>query len=93
MSASDMQNHLQDLQTERALASIGGLAGNSAYMADLDHEIAATHSAYVGAAVTEIATLRARLSGLRSGKEKTMAPRFWTITIGDRTLTVAAGTA
>lgn len=67
MSASDMQNHLQVLQTERALASIEGLSANSAYMADLDHEIAATHAAYVGAAVTEIATLRARLSGHQVG--------------------------
>ena len=67
MSAIDMQNHLQDLQTERALASIEGLAANSAYMADLAHEIAATHAAYVGAAVTEIATLRAQLSGPRVG--------------------------
>jgi hypothetical protein len=32
-------------------------------MADLDQEIADTHSAYVGAAVTEIATLRGQLSG------------------------------
>lgn len=67
MSAIEMQNHLQDLQTERALASIEGLTGNSAYMADLNHEIAATRSAYVGAAVTEIATLRAQLSGPQVG--------------------------
>ena len=67
MFAIAMQNHLQDLQTERALASIEGLAGNSAYMADLEHEIAATHVAYVGAAVTEIATLRAQLSGPQVG--------------------------
>ena len=67
MSAIDMQNHLQDLHTERALASIEGLADNSAYMADLEHEIAATHAAYVGAAVTEIATLRAQLSGPQVG--------------------------
>lgn len=67
MSAIDMQNHLQDLQTERALASIEGLSRNSAYMADLNQEIAATRSAYVGAAVTEIATLRAQLSGPQVG--------------------------
>jgi len=67
MSAIEMQIHLQDLQSERALASIEGLAGNSAYMADLDHEIATTRSAYVGAAVTEIATLRAQLSGPQVG--------------------------
>jgi hypothetical protein len=67
MSATEMQNHLRDLKSERALASIEGLADNSAYMADLDHEIAATRSAYVGAAVTEIAALRAQLSGPQVG--------------------------
>ncbi len=67
MSAIEMQIQLQDLQAERALASIEGLTGNSAYMADLNNEIAATHSAYVGAAVTEIATLRAQLSGPQVG--------------------------
>ena len=32
-------------------------------MADLDEEITATRNAYVGAAVTDIATLRGQLSG------------------------------
>lgn len=67
MTALQMQTHLRDLQTERALASVEGLSGNSAYMADLDQEIAATHLAYVGAAVTEIATLRAQLFGPQRG--------------------------
>jgi hypothetical protein len=67
MTALQMQTHLRDLQTERALASVEGLSGNSAYMADLDQEIAATHSAYVGVAVTEIATLRAQLFGSQWG--------------------------
>jgi hypothetical protein len=67
MSAIEMQIHLQDLTAERALASIEGLSANSAYMADLDQEIAVTRSAYVGAAVTEIATLRAQLAGPQVG--------------------------
>jgi hypothetical protein len=62
MFATEMHIHLQHLQAERALASIEGLASNAAYMADLAQEIAATRSAYVGAAVTEIATLRGQLS-------------------------------
>jgi hypothetical protein len=62
-----MHTHLQELQAERALASIEGLSNDSAYMDDLDEEIAATHSAYVGAAVTEIASLRAQLSGPQVG--------------------------
>jgi hypothetical protein len=67
MSAIDMQNQLQELQAERALASLEGLADLDYYMADLDHEIAVTRHAYVGAAVTEIATLRAQLSGPQVG--------------------------
>jgi hypothetical protein len=67
MSAIEIQSHLQQLQAERALASIEGLAGDSAYMADLDDEIAATVHAYVAAAVTDIATLRGELSGPQYG--------------------------
>jgi hypothetical protein len=66
-SAIDMHTHLLELQAERALASIEGLAVNSSYMADLDGEIAATARAYVGAGVTEIATFRAELSGPQVG--------------------------
>jgi hypothetical protein len=36
-------------------------------MADLAGEIAVTHTAYVGAAVTEIATLRGELFGPQLG--------------------------
>jgi hypothetical protein len=62
MSAIEMQNRLQDLEAERALASIEGLAANPAYMADLHGEIEVTRHAYTAAAVTEIAVLRAELS-------------------------------
>ena len=67
MSTIELKNQLQDLRAERALASIEGLAGNAAYMADLDLEIQATTEAYRGSAVTEIATLRAQLSGPQVG--------------------------
>lgn len=67
MFATEMHIHLQGLQAERALASIEGLTSNSAYLADLDQEIAVTRNAYVAAAVTEIATLRAQLSGPQVG--------------------------
>lgn len=67
MSAIEMQGHLRQLQAERALALIEGLESNRAYMADLDGEIAAARHAYVGAAVVEIATLRAELSGPQVG--------------------------
>jgi hypothetical protein len=67
MSAIEIQDHLQQLQAERALALIEGLEDNVAYLADLEDEIAAARSAYVGAAVTEIASLRAELSGPQLG--------------------------
>jgi hypothetical protein len=67
MSAIEIQDHLHQLQAERALALIEGLEDNAAYMADLDDEISATRSAYVGAAVTEIASLRAELFGPQVG--------------------------
>lgn len=62
MSAIEMQDRLHELQLERALALTEGLE-----LADLDEEIASTRDAYVGAAVTEIATLRAALSGPQLG--------------------------
>ena len=66
-SATEIHTHLQELQPERARASIEGLAVNSAYMGDLDGEIEATARAYAGAAVTEISTFRAELSGPQVG--------------------------
>jgi len=66
-SAIAVQAHLLELQAERTRASIDGLAIDSAYMADLEGEIETTTSAYVGAAVTEIATLRAELFGPQVG--------------------------
>jgi hypothetical protein len=66
-TATEIHTHLLELQAERALASIEGLAVNSAYRADLDGEIEATTRAYVGAAVTEIATFRAELAGPQVG--------------------------
>jgi len=67
MTANEAQIHLQDLHLERALADVEGLASDPLYMADLEEEITATRHAYVGAAVTEIATLRAELSGPQVG--------------------------
>ena len=67
MLAIEIQLRLKELQAERLLASIEGLAANAAYMADLDDEIAEVSAAYVGAAVTEIATLRAALFGPQVG--------------------------
>jgi hypothetical protein len=65
-SAVEIHAHMLEPQAERALASIEGLAVDS-YMANLDGEIEATPRAYVGPAVTEIATFRAELSGAQVG--------------------------
>lgn len=67
MTANEVQQLLTDLHTERALAVLEGLGEQRAYMAELDEEIATWRAAYVGAAVTEIATLRAELSGPQVG--------------------------
>lgn len=67
MSAIDLHAHLDRLEAERVAASLEGLASDPACMADLDEEISDTTAAYVGAAVTEIASLRAELCGPQHG--------------------------
>jgi hypothetical protein len=67
LTATDVKRHLELLHEERQLAIEIGLAADGAYMADLDDEIAACSAAYVGAAVTEIASMRAALSGPLAG--------------------------
>jgi hypothetical protein len=62
-SAADLREHLELLERERASAALSGLAQDDVYMADLLDEREATRSAFVGAAVTEIASLRASLDG------------------------------
>lgn len=67
MSSTDIRAHLMELAEERVAAESAGLAGNRAYMADLEDEIAAYRQALVGAAVTEIAVLRGELFGRQFG--------------------------
>jgi hypothetical protein len=62
-TAADIQAKLRLLYVERALAELHGLASNASYMTDLLDDIHAHKSAFVGASVTEIATLRAELNG------------------------------
>ena len=66
-TAAELRRHLVVLNAERAAADLAGLTGNRAYMDDLEDELAAERHAYVGAAVTEIASLRAALSGPLAG--------------------------
>jgi hypothetical protein len=62
-TALDALRHLEELQEERALAQLTGLIRDADYVADLDDDIEASTRAFVGLAVTEIATLRAELDG------------------------------
>ena len=67
MTATDARNRLQRLQAERLDAVEAGLGENALYMNDLQNDIAASRDLYVGLAVTEIASLRAELSGALAG--------------------------
>ena len=66
-TAADLGHRLEELDAERAAATLEGLIDNRIYRTELEQEYAATRSAYVGAAVTEIAILRAELSGRLEG--------------------------
>ncbi len=66
-SATDIRQHLELLESERAAALVTALRDDAAYMADLREEILATREAYVGSAVMEIASFRAQLSGPQVG--------------------------
>jgi predicted phage gp36 major capsid-like protein len=67
MTAVEARSHLAELHAERGLALSTGVADIASYMADLDEEIAVWRWLYNVAAVTEIATLRAELSGAQVG--------------------------
>jgi hypothetical protein len=66
-AASDARAYLRVLESERALASMEGLESDRAYMRDLREELADVRAIYMGAAVTEIAVLRAEMSGAHDG--------------------------
>jgi hypothetical protein len=61
------RRELDRLLDERRHALLAGLGDNPLYMTDLDAEVDAARAAYVGAAVTEIASFRAQLSGPQVG--------------------------
>ena len=71
MSLTALQEELLDelrhLQAERALASLEGLPADHPEVMDLQDEIAAANAAYVGFAVTAIATLRGELGHRTEG--------------------------
>ena len=63
MTAFDMRNHLVSLHAERALALAANPSPAKEHLSEIDDEIGHAEIAYVGVAVTEIATLRGELSG------------------------------
>jgi hypothetical protein len=67
VSAADLHHRLRLLVLERLDAQEIGLIDCQQYRRDLEEEMAECRAAYVGAAVTEIATLRADLSGRQVG--------------------------
>jgi len=67
MTATDARTQLQRLQAERLDAVEAGLGDNALYMNDLQNDIEASRSLYIGLAVTEIAVLRGQLSGPQIG--------------------------
>ena len=66
-TAHDARARLRRLAAERRDALDAGLGANATYMRDLSADIAASREAFVGLAVTEIASLRAQLSGRQEG--------------------------
>jgi len=67
MTTIELRTQLLALEAERSAAQAWGLADVPAYRDELEAEIAARRAAYVGAAVTEIASLRSALSGPQTG--------------------------
>jgi hypothetical protein len=67
MTATDARTWLRRLEAERLDAIDAGLGENAVDMAGLQDDIEASRVAYVGLAITEIATLRAELGGPQVG--------------------------
>jgi hypothetical protein len=67
MRANDMRLYLAGLMAERLEAAEANLDANARYMQELEDDLTAAREAYVGLAVTEIASLRGELSGRQIG--------------------------
>ena len=67
VSALEVLRYLEGLEEERALAALTCLGDDPRYTADLEEEITTTTHAFVGVAVTEMATLRGELFGRLEG--------------------------
>jgi hypothetical protein len=67
VTAVEARAYAAEVEAERALAVRAGVAEIDSYMHDLAYELDVWRHHYVTAAVTEIATLRAELSGRQVG--------------------------
>ena len=67
MTTNELRSRLMVLRAEGAAASLEGLDTCGPYARHLRSETEATHHAWVGAAVTEIASFRAQLGGRQPG--------------------------
>jgi hypothetical protein len=67
VSSAQIRAHLIELANERVEAERAGLADNSAYMDDLEDEIAIYRRALVAAEVTAIAVVRGAVFGREQG--------------------------
>ena len=61
------RTHLAELREELVAATLAGLADHPVYQADLREEMEQAQVAYTAAAVSEIASFRAQLSGPQLG--------------------------
>jgi hypothetical protein len=67
ITAAEARDRVADLQAERALAELSGVADIAAYLDDLDDELEFWRHRFTMAAVTEIAALNADLFGPNQG--------------------------
>ena len=67
MTVHDMHLQLGRLEAERLDAIDAGLGANATYMRELEDDLIAARAAYVGLAVTTIASLRGALFGAQTG--------------------------
>ncbi|MCD6014248.1 MAG: hypothetical protein K0R88_332 [Solirubrobacterales bacterium] len=67
VTAAEARDHVAELEAERAVAEVTGVAEIHSYISDLDQELQVWRQLYVISAVTEIATLRGELFGVQVG--------------------------
>jgi cystathionine beta-lyase/cystathionine gamma-synthase len=67
LTAAEARDHVAELEAERALALMSGVAAIDTYMHDLEEEIDVWRHVFVMTGVTEIASLHGELFGANAG--------------------------